>query len=257
MSAEATQTISVYDVLGWLETNKTPVIAACVAAVVIGFGIAAYEWKSSQTEVQASDALLQLKTTFGRSEETNPVPASAYLSVASQYPGTTAGERALLLGAGQLFSEGKYPEAQSEFSKFLRDRPQSPFAATAAYGVAASLEAQGKQDEALAAYQNLSVRFPNSSILPDSKLAVGRIYVAKNQPESALRVYDELIKSPDLSGAGTAASEAATARQQLLAKYPDLVKTNAAPAISVQPANPAKSVGSVAPKASTAPANKP
>jgi predicted negative regulator of RcsB-dependent stress response len=233
MSSEATQTVGVYEFLAWLETNKKGVIMAFVAAVVVGFGIATYRWKSNQTEMAASDALLALKQPTPAAGETSPpVQASAYLKVASEYPGTAAGQRAILLAAGALFTEDKYTDAQGEFAKFVRERPSSPFAAEAAYGVAACLEAQGKQDDALAAYQNLSVRFPNSSVLEDAKLGVARIYQAKNQPSAAARVYDELIKSGSMS---STASEAFMLREALLAKYPDLAKTNSLSGLTANP----------------------
>lgn len=232
MSSEATQNVTIFEVLAWLESNKKAIIIACVAAVVIGFGVAIYRWKSDQTELAASDALLKLKAALSGNDITNPPPASDFTKVAQEFPGTSAGERALLLAAGTLFTENKFAEARNEFSKFVQDRPQSPFAATAAYGVACCLEAEHKQDEALAAYQNLSVRYPNSGVLDDAKLATARIYEAKKQPELALRIYDELTKAANLSNSGTAGSEALIRREDLLAHNPGLAKTNA-PAVAL------------------------
>lgn len=224
MSSEATQSVGLYEALAWLEANKKQISIALIAAVVVGFAIAGYRWKTEQKELAASDALLKLKTPLGANETTPPSPASAFLQVAEQYPSTAAGERAHLLAAGALFMENNYTEAQAEFAKFVRERPQSPFAATAAYGVASCLEAAGKQDEALAAYQNLSVRYPNASILDDAKMAMARIYEAKKQPESAFRIYDELSKS---AGMSTAAGESMRHKEELLTQFPNLAKTNA------------------------------
>jgi predicted negative regulator of RcsB-dependent stress response len=227
MSSEATQTIGVYDVLAWLETNKKTLAAGFVAVVVICFGIAIYRYTTEQKELAASDALLHLKTSLSGSETTPAPDASAYLKVADQYQGTSAGQRALLLAGAALFAESKYSEAQVQFARYLRDHGQSAFAATAAYGKATCLEAQHKDDEALAAYQNLSVTYPNSSVLDDAKLAVARLYESKNQPEQALRMYEELGKS---SSMGSVSSEAGLRKADLLAKHPELAKTNAVPA---------------------------
>jgi predicted negative regulator of RcsB-dependent stress response len=256
MSSDATQTMTVYDLLAWLEANKKGVIAGLIAAIVIGFGVYIYSYNADQKELAASDALLKLRTSVGGVDVTNPPAPAEYLRVAEAYPGTSAAERAVLLAASALFTQGKYADAQTEFTKFLRDRPQSPFAASAAYGVAASEEAQGKADEALTGYQNLSVRYPNSSVLEDAKLATARLYEAKKQPEQALRVYDELLKSP---GMGSASSEAMMRKEDLLARHPELAKTNAPPAAPtvVVPATNAPvastNSASAAPKASTAP----
>ena len=90
-------------------------------------------------------------------------------------------------------------------------------------------EAQGKRDEALAAYQNLSVRYPGSSVLDEAKLATARINEAKNQPDLALRIYDELTRPESMS---QVSSDAMTRKQELLAKHPELAKTNAPPVLA-------------------------
>jgi len=223
MSSDTTQTVGIYEFLAWLETNKRAVMIGFAALVVVWFAVEVYQYRSEQVEVAASDALLKLKTPVGG--DTNP-PASAseYLKVAEQYPHTGAGQRALMLAAAGLFAEGKYGQAHDQFAKFLRDNPQSPFAATAAYGVATCLEAEGKQDEAMAAYQNLPVRFPGAGVLSDAKLAMARIYEAKKQPEAALRLYDEITKAGMMD---SSASEAYLRRNDLLTQHPELAKTNA------------------------------
>jgi predicted negative regulator of RcsB-dependent stress response len=254
MSSEATQTLSIYDVLGWLDANKRGLIIGAIAIVVIGFAVAAYEWRKDQTELAASDALLGLQASLNPRHASSQPSATALLKVAQDYPGTTAGERAMLLAAGTLFTDGKYPEAQEEFSKFVRERPQSPFAATAAYGVAACLEAEGKKEEALAAYQNLSVRFPNASVLDDSKLAIARIYQSKKQPEMALRIYDELARGGAMGGS---ASEAMMRKQELLSKYPNLAPTNAPAAASVKTIPVLKSTNAMGRAATNANPGKP
>lgn len=231
MSSEATtQSLSVYDVLAWLETNKKPLIVGFIIAVVLGFAIATYRYTSDRKELAASEALLKVKPTPAPDGTVTQPDPSAYLKVAEQYPNTSAGERALLLAGSTLFAQGKYQEAQAQLARFLQASPQTPFAATAAFGIAAALEAQNKTDEALSQYQNLAVRYPNSSVLDDAKLAVARIYEGKNQPELALRTYDELVKP---EGMGTATAEAMARKTALLAKHPELAKTNAVTSTNV------------------------
>jgi predicted negative regulator of RcsB-dependent stress response len=255
MSSEATQTVTAYEVLAWLEANKKALAVGFIAAVVIGFGVAAYRWKTEQKELAASDALLKLKPALGGSETAVPQDPSSYLRIAEQFPGTSTADRALLLAGSAYFENGKYAEAQAQFSKFLRDCPQSPFAATAAYGVAASLEAQGKKDEALAGYQNLSVRYPGASVLDDAKLGAARVYEGKKQFDSALRIYEELAKPA--AGMGSATSLANDRRQALLAAHPELAKTNAPAAAAATMVVPAKTNAAAVPASGGAPARKP
>ena len=100
---------------------------------------------------------------------------------------------------------------------------------TAAYGVAASLEAQGKTDAALTAYQNVQSRYPKSALVDEAKLAMARLYETKNQPELALKTYDEVARP---GATGSASTQAMLRKQQLLAAHPELAKTNA-PAATV------------------------
>jgi predicted negative regulator of RcsB-dependent stress response len=234
MSSQASPSVAFYETVAWVEANRKPLIIAFVAAVVVGFGIAAYLWQNNRTERAASDALLRLKAPVGAAENTSGPEASAYLRLVEDYRGTSAAKRALLLAASTLFAENRYAEAQTQFERFTREHPQSPFAPAAAFGTAASLEAQNKLDEALAGYQNLAVRYPNSTVLDDAKLAIARLFELKNQPEQALPIYDELAKPGAMRAAS---SQALMRREDLLARHPELVATNAASVSVAGPAN--------------------
>jgi len=226
MNQDVPENSGFYDFLAWLEVNKKRLAIAAAVLILIGFGIAIYRYFSEQKEVQASGELLALRPPLNAGTNIVPVPASAFVNVANQYRGTEAAERAVLLAAGALFTEGKYAEAQTEFNKFLTDYPESRWAGESAYGVAASLESLNKQDEALTAYQNVINRYGTQAVADQAKQALARIYEAKKQPELALKIYDELTRgaaarnNPDLS----------MKRSQLLKQYPylDRPATNAA-----------------------------
>lgn len=227
MSSETTGSTGVYEFLAWFEVNKKKVAWGFVALVIVGVVAAYFRWRNQNVELQANQALLQLRPTpSGQGAETQP-SAESFSKVAASFPSTEAAERALLLSAGTLFTEGKYAEAQAQFERFLEKHADHPLAPNAAYGRAAALEAQGKQDEALAAYQNLLTRYPRSFLTDRTKLSVARIYEAKNQPEQALKQYDELI---DPQGARASASEALAMKEALLKRHPELVKPAAPPA---------------------------
>src|SRR5690606_1229230 len=115
------------------------------------------------------------------------------LRVAQEYSGTSAAERARLLAAATYFTEGSYAEAEKEFSQFVRENPESPWVASAAYGTGAAQEAQNKLNEAQASYQNAAAAYANSAIADDAKLALARIYELQDKPDQALRLYNELL----------------------------------------------------------------
>ena len=229
MSSETTGSVGFYEFLAWLEGNKKRLATTAVIAVVVGFAISAYRWKSHQAELAASDALLELRTPLGSTEKTSPPDAKTYLKIAADFPGTDAAERASYLAAGAHFTQGDYAGAHAQFSHCLERHAQHSLAAGAAYGKAASLEAQNKLDEALASYQSLLTQYPNSSVLDNAKLAMARLFELKNQPEQALKSYDELVRP---NTPGSASTEALKRKDLLLTKFPALAKTNAPAALA-------------------------
>ena len=191
--------------------------------VVLGFGFFFVRWQSAQTELKASDALLQLRAPLGSTDQTEAPTPDDFLAIASTYPSTSAAERAELLAAGALFADGKYSDAATKFDVFYRDNPNHSLAATAAYGAAVSHEAQGKQAEALSAYQNILTQHSNVSFLDDVKLAIARVYEANEQPELAFKTYEELTQSLT----SPRSVEATTRKERLSAQFPELAVTNA------------------------------
>jgi TolA-binding protein len=210
----------IYDVLGWLDVNKKKIGVVALAAIVIGFAVYTWTYLNDQKGLKASTALLDLKPSMSTPTNTPPIQASAFEKVASDYPGTAPAERAEILAATSLFTEGKYPEAHARFSKFLNDHPQSPWASEAQYGIAASLEAQNKPTEAAAAYQNVFTAYGSSSVAGDAKLALARLYEAQQKPEQALRLYNELLPSGPAASRMPGRSEAYTKREALYKQFP-------------------------------------
>jgi len=202
----------------WLEANKTQ--AAIGAAVLLAVGLVVWivVWQGHQREVAAGEALSSLAVEQILSPP-RPNAAEGYLKVASQYPKSQAGARALLLAAGSLFADGKYSEAQAQFEKFTREHRENPFMGEALLGIAASLEAQGKTDAAVAAYKELISRHSADSVVPDAKFALARLYEIQNKPELARDLYLEVERDSRFSSKGI---EAGMRVEDLMGKYPRL-----------------------------------
>src|SRR6185503_9955692 len=101
--------------------------------------------------------------------------------------------------------------------------PESPWVADAHLGVAASLEAQGKTDDAIRKYEDLRKRYANVANAPiadDVKLALGRLY-EKTDPTNSFKLYEDLVKNTPNSAA---ASEASLFQEALVKKNPELAK---------------------------------
>ncbi|MEO6182606.1 MAG: tetratricopeptide repeat protein [Verrucomicrobiota bacterium] len=206
--------------LEWLYLNRVRVgvIAAIVAVILAGTAI--FTWKKTQDEVKANAELFALPPLVGASAKATPARAEDFQKVAQNFPDTRAAERAELLAAGILFTDGKYAEAQKGFSKFLEQRDQSPLQAQAAVGLAASLEAQGKATEAIAKYQEVLSKYPGQNIISPTKLTLARLLEGQNKPEEALKLYADLTRSNNPYDPWSA--EAGERRELLFQKYPNL-----------------------------------
>lgn len=215
------------DVLTWMDVNKTKLVG--VAGIVVVIWAVAYtvgHLKEKRT-FEANAALLALQPIAASESEDKAAGADQYRSVATQFSGTPAGERALFLTAGKLFEEGKHEEARAVFLQFQEDYSASPLQPDAAYGIAACLEAQGNGADAIAAYQKVIDQSPKASVAVQANLAIARLHEANGKPAEALAIYDRL------SGENAPiawSQEVATRRRDLVKAHPELVETNAPPA---------------------------
>ena len=219
MNNEETQTDRMLQFLTWVEVNKQRLLYGAVGALVLGLAVYVFNYTRQQRELDANAALFALdKLPEGR-EKAPPTPAADYLKVADQYSGTRAAERALLLGAGSLFSEKNYDEARAKFEQFLRDHTASPSASTAAYGIAACLDAKNDVDKAMEAYQRVIGGYATAPEATQAKLALAILHETKGQPDAALKIYDDILRPRQPSVWN---SEATMRRELLLAKHPAL-----------------------------------
>lgn len=210
------------DFLIWLDRNKKQVGYSLIAVAVIGAAVGLYVWHKGEKETEANAALFALPSGFTQSRNQQPANGEAFLKVADDYSGTSVAERAELMGAGVLFSSGKYKEAQAAFEKFLNDHPEAPNAlrAQASFGVASSLDALGNIDQAVAKYQAVEQQFRGENVVPLAALARGRILEMQNKSEEALKVYQNLESSS--SPTDPWRTEAIDRREKLVARHPEL-----------------------------------
>ena len=226
MNPDSTQqSTGFYEFLAWVEMNKKRLLFGAAAVLLLIVVLIVLNYLRDSREAVASDSLLALRPLYGAAERGNNARPEELLRVTANYPSTSAGERALVLAASTLFTDGKYAEAQNQFAKFLADYRSSPLAGIAALGVAASLDAQDKLDAALAAYQDVAAKYPEDPVAARASLAVAALYEAKQQPEQALKTLEALSK-PAIYG--NTAMEAMMRKEQLLQRHPSLVRTNAA-----------------------------
>ena len=100
------------------------------------------------------------------------------------------------------------------------------------FGVASTMDAQGKTADATKQFEQLRRQFPNDAVAEETRLALGRLYEAQNRPADAYKLYDELVKGNPYSGLG---SEAGVRLADLVEKHPELAKTNQPPMMTTMP----------------------
>ncbi len=194
MQSQDTPTAFLFKLWPWIEANKIRLIVGTGIIIVVVFLYSFFSWQREQNEIAAGTALTQLTLS-------NPADASAgelagpYLKIAGEYPGTLGGRRAWLQGATALFTTGKFADAQVQFQKFLDTHPDGDFSASAALGVAASLEAQGKLDLATGAYQRVINGFTDIVAANAAKFALARIYEQQGKYSDALNFYESIARA--------------------------------------------------------------
>jgi TolA-binding protein len=219
MESDLTQSALFYKLWAWGDKNRKQLLWGLIALIVVGIGVAFWLAHQSEKQNEANDALSKLTSQGVVSGKAEPAP-DAMLKVATDYPDTAAGQRALLLGAASLFDAGKYDEAQARFQQFIKDNSDSPFVSQAAYGIAASLDAEGKTNDAVSSYQSIVDRYQNQNVAPQAKLALARLLEGQGKFSEARNNLEDILRSTQ----GTTASEAAGLLEQLNAAHPEPVQ---------------------------------
>ncbi|HWQ90130.1 MAG TPA: tetratricopeptide repeat protein [Clostridia bacterium] len=231
MQSDVTHSATLWKLYAWADARKKQLLYGLVGLLAVGLVVFYVVWQKGEKQAAANHALSDLQAKHMNMPSPGPDAAAAYFKLAADYPGSDAAARAELLGAGELFAQGNYAEAQTHFQKFTREHPQSPMAGQALLGIAASLDAQNKTNEAVTAYQQVIERRPNDPVTPQARFALGRIYEAQGKWDLARNAFEEVAKGDPFGSLG---SEAGMRSEELLAKHPELkpapvVGTNAPP----------------------------
>ena len=229
MQAQDATTLYLFKLWNWIEANRNRVIGSAVIAAFVILVVWFFVSQRAAKEVAAGQALTQVA--FGGGKQL----ADAYAKVAAQYPGTVAGQRALLQSAVALFEAGKFSDAQLQFQNFLDAHPDNEFAGQALLGVAASQDAQGKTDLAVAAYQRVINNSSDPAAVSAAKFAQARIYESQGKFSDALNLYQDVARA---AGGGSLGSEAMMRLIELRTKMPATAPAAVTPA--PVPAVPAK-----------------
>jgi predicted negative regulator of RcsB-dependent stress response len=251
MESDLTESALFYKLWAWGDKNRKQLLYGLIAIVVVGIIVAFWLAHAHEKQKDANSALASVTSRNVGTPNASATSADALLKVNSDYPDTDAGQRALLLAAGDLFAEGKYDVAMAQFSKFLKDYNSSPLAGQAALGIASCYDATGKTNDAVSGYQGVIDRYSTQNVVAQARLRLGTLLEAQGKYHDARSAFEELARSfPQTQ----IASEGISHLQQLNAAHPEVqpapqATLTAPPGVSTLTAMPAAG----APKTSAAP----
>jgi predicted negative regulator of RcsB-dependent stress response len=228
MQAQDSTTLFLFKLWPWVEANKNRLIGGAAIAVVGIFIIWFLVSQREAKEIAAGQALTQAVLSSDR------LSADPYLKIAEQYPGTMAGQRALMQGAAALFDAGKFTDAQAQFQKYLDANSAGEFSGEAMLGVASSLDAQGKTDLAVGAYQKVISNASDAVVVSAAKFALARIEESQGRFNDAMVLYQDVASAEP---GGSLGSEAAMHLMELRSKQTVAAPaaTQAAPSLKSSP----------------------
>ncbi|HEX4629399.1 MAG TPA: tetratricopeptide repeat protein [Chthoniobacterales bacterium] len=160
---------------------KKEVMAVLILALL---GVAAYGGYHLYTDRQANSAAEMLASAK---------TAADFQKVMADYPRTAAGASAYLLLADAQRNEKKFAEANTTLHTFLDKFPKNELVGTARLAIAGNLEALGKNDEALAAYQRVVTADPTGFAAPMALYSQIHLLKDKKQIDEARRVCETIM----------------------------------------------------------------
>ena len=122
----------------------------------------------------------------------NAKNAADYRKVTGDWTGTPAAGTASIRLAEELRKEDKPAEAAQALRDFLDKYPVHPLRVAASHALASSLETAGKNDEALAAYQQFAAAHGRSAFAPLAFIGQARVLLALGKPEEARKVLESI-----------------------------------------------------------------
>jgi tetratricopeptide (TPR) repeat protein len=221
-----------------------PILAALVVAVG-GFGYYFYlQNQREELEASARAALVQAKT------------PEDLVKVADQFPHTDQAMLALQSAADGSFAKRDYAAAIQDYQRIIQTVTiDAELRDSAQLGLASSLEASGKADDAIKAYLEVAQRGAKSPQAPFAYNAVARLYEERGDKDNERKIMTEAASldpdSPFVKQAQFKLKELTAAAQPTMTV--PIPATNAVPAASPVPATNAIP----APVATPAPAVKP
>ncbi len=181
---------------GFYESHKQSVWIAAggLVVVIVGF-IALQGWMGSSANLESFE-LMQAKTSYG--QQNLPDAQVKFQQVVASHGGAAAAEAQYYI-ARIKFDQGDFAGALAGFEACLTSySPDKETEQGAMAGLAASMEATGRLDEAAAKFAETSEKFSSSAYAPEGLTQAARLYLKLNQTDKAKAALEKIVKKyPD------------------------------------------------------------
>ena len=221
-----------------IDTRKGDITRVVIAVVVLALVVGGYSvWRQSRG-TKANSALAAALAIFEAPVMTAAAPAPGsplpvqqagtypteqakleaalpkLLEAADKYANTDAGIAAKYYAASALASLGRFPEAEQRFQEVADKGGSKIYSRTAKLGVADAQVAQGKFDNAITIYREMSAD-SNSTMPPDGVLMeLGRACLKAGRKDEAARAFTRVVDEfPQSAYAADAKRELAEAKK--------------------------------------------
>lgn len=171
--------------------NKVLIGLGIFAAIILITFLIIHSKQSA--ELNASVKLAEANSKLMRGELQPAI--DILLNMSEDYSGTRSAARGVYMLAYSYFQKGEFDNAAKYFRKYLDDYGDDPILISGAYsGLAASLEQQGKFQEAAQNYEKAAIKYSSHFSAPQQLMDAARCYKLINRFADAKRCYEKLIE---------------------------------------------------------------
>lgn len=169
------------------------------ALFVLIVGIVVIRYFSELSEKHASYLLDQSMEKYSQMQ-TEKKPAEIcdliqddLLTIINDYPGTVAGNFAMLQLANVYYSADRYDDAVAYYTRALEALAGQPlFLNLIQMGLGLSFEAKGENDKAVAYFEKI-IADPNSLMIDQALFNAGRVYGKLGKNEKRREAYEKIV----------------------------------------------------------------
>jgi tetratricopeptide (TPR) repeat protein len=120
--------------------------------------------------------------------------------VISRYAGTNAAANALLLKADLLWDQNKKTSAVDALKEFTSKNSSHPLFVHTLLGLGTKLDAMGDRKEARAIFERIVTEFSSNEAAPLAQVRIGDLLWADGKQDEAKKAYEDLaVKFPDMA----------------------------------------------------------